>query len=332
MISANGTKFRGRVMAAIVATVIFTTLALASAVPAWAASEARAASKDADSAPDQSVASRKNKNDVVIRGHGFVASNGVFTTIDAPGAGLYTVVFGIDDDGRAVGGYVDDRGRLHGFLKDKEAFTQVDFPGAAATFVSRINAQGQIVGAYSDDPNVPALELPHGFLLDNGVFTRIDVPGAVRTQPYSINARGQLVGEYQDAAGTFHGFLRDSSGTFTTIDLPGATATSVTGINDRGQMVGQYIDAGRQPHGFLLAQGVITTIDVPGAAGGTAPFAINTHGQIVGISSDGVRARGFLLSNGTFTRITPQGAFIPFVIGTFATDIDDRGRIAGASL
>ena len=39
--------------------------------------------------------SRKGKNDAGIRGHGFVADNGVFTTIDAPGAGLFTVVFGI---------------------------------------------------------------------------------------------------------------------------------------------------------------------------------------------------------------------------------------------
>ena len=38
--------------------------------------------------------------DVGLKGHGFVASNGVFTTIDAPDAGLYTVAFGIDDRGR----------------------------------------------------------------------------------------------------------------------------------------------------------------------------------------------------------------------------------------
>jgi hypothetical protein len=97
-------------------------------------------------------------------------------------------------------------------------------------------------------------------------------------------------------------------------------------------MVGVYVDAGGIAHGFLLDRGVVTTIDVPGAVGVTQPFAIKNHGQIVGISSDGVRRRGFLLRNGTFTRITPPGAFIPYVVGTFSTDIDERGRIAGAFL
>ena len=146
----------------------------------------------------------------VVRGHGFVADNNVFTTIDAPGAGLFTIAFGIDESGKTVGGYVDDRGKLHGFLKDKEAFTVIDFPGAAATFVSRINAQGQIVGAYSEESNTPALSLPHGFLLQDGVFTKIDVPGARRTQPFGINNHGQIVGEYVDAEGRSHGFLLEN--------------------------------------------------------------------------------------------------------------------------
>jgi hypothetical protein len=90
---------------------------------------------------------RKSGRDVDLRGHGFVQDNSDFITIDAQGAGLYTVAVGIDDRGRTVGGYADERGTLHGFLKDKEAFTVIDFPGAAATFVSRINAQGQIIGA-----------------------------------------------------------------------------------------------------------------------------------------------------------------------------------------
>ena len=131
---------------------------------------------------DDNAVSRKgkNNNDVGIRGHGFVANKGVFTTIDAPGAGLYTVAFGIDDRGRTVGGYVDDRGRLHGFLKDKEAFTVIDFPGAAATFVSRINTQGQIVGAYSHAPNTALLQAEHGFLLEDGVLRRSMFPAPSR--------------------------------------------------------------------------------------------------------------------------------------------------------
>ena len=128
--------------------------------------------------------SHKGKNDTGIRGHGFVADSGVFTTIDAPGAGLFTGVFGIDESGKTVGGYIDDRGRLHGFLRDKEAFTVIDFPGAKATVASKINTQGQIVGAYSENSNTPALDLPHGFLFDKGVFTTIEASDA--TAPSTI--------------------------------------------------------------------------------------------------------------------------------------------------
>jgi uncharacterized membrane protein len=176
-----------RCVKATAAVVMFSALVVASA-------------KTAALTHDDNAVSRKgkNNNDVGIRGHGFVANKGVFTTIDAPGAGLYTVAFGVDDRGRTVGGYVDDRGRLHGFLKDKEAFTVIDFPGAAATFVSRINTQGQIVGAYSHAPNTALLQAEHGFLLKDGVFKAIDVPGAVQTRLFGINNQGQIVGEYLD--------------------------------------------------------------------------------------------------------------------------------------
>jgi hypothetical protein len=82
MMLTNRTRLRGRVKAAIVAAAVF-TLAVASLVPAWAAAQEAAASAGDDIAPP-----RKNKNDVGIRGHGFVRDGDVFTTIDAPGAGF----------------------------------------------------------------------------------------------------------------------------------------------------------------------------------------------------------------------------------------------------
>jgi uncharacterized membrane protein len=219
-------------------------------MPAWAAAQPTTSSAAAPVASQAAARghmmdSRKGKNDAGIRGHGFVADNGVFTTIDAPGAGLFTVVFGIDESGKTVGGYIDDRGRLHGFLRDKEAFTVIDFPGARATVASKINAQGQIVGAYSENSNTPALDLPHGFLLDKGVFTKIDSPGAVRTQPFGINNWGQIVGFYLGAKvedrRIIRGFLLDNS-VFTTIEASDTTAPStiVSDINDHGQLVGAY--------------------------------------------------------------------------------------------
>jgi hypothetical protein len=142
-----------RKLAAIFAAAVFAALAVTGALPVGAAVqptapavEPPAASGAAASADGEMTTSHKGKSDVGLRGHGFVRDGDVFTTIDAPGAGAFTVVFGIDESGKTVGGYVDRRGRLHGFLRDQDAFTVIDFPGAAATLVSRINAQGQIRG------------------------------------------------------------------------------------------------------------------------------------------------------------------------------------------
>jgi probable HAF family extracellular repeat protein len=331
MILANSRRVRRRVKVAIGA-VIFTALAMASSVPAWAASKDPAASTAADSSRDQNAASRKNKNDVGIKGHGFVRDGDVFTTIDAPGADLYTVAFGIDDRGRTVGGYVDEKGKLHGFLKDKEAFTVIDFPGAAATFAARINAEGQIVGAYgADDPNLPTLELPRGFLLDKGVFTKIDFPGAVRTQPFGINTLGQIVGEYVDAEGRYHGFLLDQ-GVFTTLDAPGGTATFAYDIDDSGRIVGFSRDASGTFHGFLRdGSGTFTPIDVPGAERGTLPTGINNRGQIVGLSqmlvNESVVTRAFVLENGAFATVEVPEAMVS--ASTLIFDTNDRGQLAG---
>jgi uncharacterized membrane protein len=157
------------------------------------------------------------------------------------------------------------------------------------------------------------------------VVTPIDVPGALHTQPGDIDNAGRIVGEYQDAAGMFHGFLRDPSGAFTTIDVPGAVATSITGINDEGSMVGAFLDTAGVARSFLRdPDGAVTTIEVPGAVL-TNARDINNAGQIVGIFGDQAASRGFILSHGTFITIdVPDN-----VLGTHASGIDDRGRIAG---
>lgn len=253
--------------------------------------------------------------------HGYVQGRrGAFTTVDHPDSVLTEERGGINNRGQIVGAYRDVTGKERGFLRDGKDFTSIEVPGAQLTLAYKINDRGQIVGAYTTDGIVR-----HGFLLNDGVLTTIDVPGAPYTQAFDIDSNGQIVGEYQDAAGTFHGFLRDTSGAFTTIDLPGTTGMSITGMNDRGQMIGVYGDAAGAIHAFLLHQGVVTTIDVRGAVL-TIPEGINNHGQVVGVYVDGVRGRGFMLSNGTLT--TP--AVPPGTFGTsFPLDIDDRGRIFG---
>ena len=50
--------------------------------------------------------------------HGFLLSDGVFTSIDDPDAAFGTVAKGINDNGQVVGFYIDAIGSAHGFLAD----------------------------------------------------------------------------------------------------------------------------------------------------------------------------------------------------------------------
>jgi uncharacterized membrane protein len=135
------------------------------------------------------------------RGRGARRDQGVFTTIDLPGA-LATTADDINNRGQIVGVYSEvsntrplDAPRA--YLLDDGAFTLIDAFGADNTQIGRFNDRGELVGAYFD-----AGGPTHGFLRDKkGVFTTIEVPGAEQTGAVGINNRGQIVGAYVDAGG-----------------------------------------------------------------------------------------------------------------------------------
>jgi hypothetical protein len=124
---------------------------------------------------------------------------------------------------------------------------------------------------------------------------------------------------------------------FTKIDVPGAAGvTAPRGINSRGDIVGSYYvvsNNARRSRGFLLSKGTFTNIDVdlPGARGRVDASGINPEGDIVGdyfssVGVPGIRGiRGFLLRNGTFTKIKVPGAS-----ATFPHGINPRGDIVGS--
>ena len=152
------------------------------------------------------------------RTHGFLLSEGKFTTIDVPGA-LGTQAYKINLHGQILGRYRDagPERRSHLFLLSEGKFTTIDFPGAVETGVdganAGLNSRGDIVGDYCDISPAPCISYPlngnvHGFLLREGEFTTIDVPGAIATSPYGINARGAIVGTFNIDASHALGFLR----------------------------------------------------------------------------------------------------------------------------
>ena len=63
-------------------------------------------------------------NDASNQGHGFLLTNGVFTTIDYPGS---TASFpaGIGREGEVVGNYADAAGD-HGYVKVNESFYPIN--------------------------------------------------------------------------------------------------------------------------------------------------------------------------------------------------------------
>jgi uncharacterized membrane protein len=222
--------------------------------------------------------------------HGFLLRDGMYKTIDVPGAMETLAVRAINARGDIVGGFLDAGSVRHGFLRSDGKFTQIDFPGAVGTYTTGINNAGDITGGY----------FPKGggdngtFIRRNGKFYDVDIPGASAPNVRAAQDNGRvLVGSaLMDFDGGFHGFVRRKPGEFELIELPSlsVSCSGVRGINERGDMVGGFayldsIDECYRPehdrHGFLLRDGELKVINYPGAVV-TDAFAINDDGVIVG--------------------------------------------------
>jgi uncharacterized membrane protein len=140
------------------------------------------------------------------RFHGFLRDARGYRDIDVPGAEA-TGAFGISVT-RIVGGYIDLNGVPHGFVLKKGGYISIDVPDATGTNAFGVNAQGDIVGGWTDDPECPDC-FTRAFLLTRGGFQELAFPGALETVANGINASGQVVGIYFAEDETFHGFLLD---------------------------------------------------------------------------------------------------------------------------
>ena len=130
--------------------------------------------------------------------HGFLSSEGVFTTIDPPGSLTRTLAFDINARGDIVGITTLIGIGQRGFLLIDGVYTFIDGPGPGGTTARGINAQGDIVGTSGGI----------GYLLSDGEFTTIAFPDALGTTPRGINERGEIAGFYLDADEVVHGFVR----------------------------------------------------------------------------------------------------------------------------
>jgi hypothetical protein len=140
--------------------------------------------------------------------HSFLVSKkGVFSaTFDPPGATGSTPSVVIPS-GAVVGAFTTASGttcstQCEGYLLYHGSYATINYPGSSFTFAGGANAEGTIVGIYTDSSGAG-----HGYLF-NGAYTSFDYPGASFTEATGINPGGVIVGLYADSAGAVHGFIR----------------------------------------------------------------------------------------------------------------------------
>jgi uncharacterized membrane protein len=223
-------------------------------------------------------------------GHGYLLSDGRYTTIDDPNGVGSSLAQGINEDGQIVGYYtvpvsttVDPAGVFtRAFLRDSDgAISPVQFPGANNTLAIKISPRGKVVGCFHN----LSFDFPttmHGFVMQDGNYEEFPVPGTMHN---GITPNGRtIVGVVFPTLTTFYAY-KVEDGVYALLDLPSYVMWSdARDINRSGEIVGFFVDSANKTHGFLLRKGEFTTIDFPGAdVVSTQARGINPQGDIVGL-------------------------------------------------
>lgn len=206
--------------------------------------------------------------------HGFLFSNGQYSSIDYPGA-VATEALAIDNRGvpTIAGNYVDSAGTVHGFVSIAGQFSPVNAGFAVNLSVTGINDGGQMTGMYDLGGPLGSAQT-FGFTGNAGLLTPLNYPGSASTLANSINNSNQVAGtvKIQFTSGyiqekPFH----EGGGNFQPLDSSGIfSRAQALGNNDAGIMVGSFVDplggthAGvAVPAQLLSLPQVITGIQVP---------------------------------------------------------------------
>ncbi len=257
--------------------------------------------------------------------HGYLYSDGAFTTIDVPGS-----MVGLSDDIRLQ------------------------------TSVNGINARGDMVGSYFAPPGTPdapaclvAFSPPcnRGFLYRHGKFSSVLVPGHLGSVPQSITPDGTIYGCLHDQmfGNQMFGFVRMQSGdykafAYQTLQSGGGELTDVgqsvpnsmnNGATPDGSIiVGLYTPPASLNHGYIVQNGVFVDCLLPGAIG-TGIWGMNPGGDFVGFYRTApcpTGVHGFVHYADAPTLFTVVTIDYPNGIRTVAQAINPAGGIVGAFL
>jgi len=221
-------------------------------------------------------------------GHGYLLSDGTYTTIDAPDGLGSTQAQGINEEGQIVGFYtvpvaktVDPTGVFtRSFLRDRDGtFSSIQFPGSNNTLAIKISPGGKVVGCFHN-LSFDTHTTMHGFVLHEGNYEEFPMLGSMHN---GIARDGRLiVGVVFPDMATFHAYAVHR-GVTEMIDPPDAVVSDARDVNPSGEVVGFFTDSANKTHGFLLRKGEFTTIDFPGEdVVSTQARGINPQGDIGG--------------------------------------------------
>jgi hypothetical protein len=262
-------------------------------------------------------------SDAVGRQHGFLLSDGQFTTVDVPGAlagvggTLPTVARGISPSGEIVGQYTapvnatappdsaaycpaaGSAACIKGFLYSHRKFATVLFPGHPGAIPGRITRDGSMYGCYHDFDVMASMFSAAWTRFGDTSLAAAGGELSDPSQSYPNSMHGgatpdgsTMVGFYVDMnTGHQHGYIVQN-GALQTYDVPSSTSTTIWDINPEQEFVGTYVDRSGKRHGFLQFPNgsAPMTLDVPS----TPPFnavssiamGMNPGGAIVGQYSD----------------------------------------------
>jgi probable HAF family extracellular repeat protein len=204
------------------------------------------------------------------------------------------------------------------------SYSTVDFPGAAATTLTGINDDGDIVGFYRD-----AGGKTHGFVQRGGMYASIDYPGASWTISRGIGPAGDVLGSYRmsgEADFNQHGYRLGRDGSFSRIDFPGHVSTVPVRLLKDGTIVGCYHDAAGMDsmHGMAYVKGSFQGFDrAMTMHEGVTPDGKTLVGYMTDMA-DMKRNRGYVLEGSNFTPFD-----VPDSTSTTAIDINAAGAIVG---
>jgi probable HAF family extracellular repeat protein len=160
--------------------------------------------------------------------------------------------------------------------------------------------------------------------------------GGTFSAPFWINERGEVVGASNlagDAA--THPFLWNKRQGMTDLGSLGGHYGHADWINDSGDVVGTSANADGHLRAFFWHAGKMTNLGTIGTDPASEATSINSSGQVVGGSFDpGVAdLHGFLWEAGG-PLVDLNDLIVPASTITviFATEIDDRGEIAGTGM